>query len=306
MKSIKTLAYLTATFAYALIVLGAVVRITNSGLGCGDHWPLCNGQAIPTFTDHHVVIEYAHRIAALGLFALLIVLVATAVRQRNVPGVSGRGGPQRPAFLAFGLYFVLAVLGAVVVKLDLKATAVVLHLGTALALLSALLVTGWRASVGERGALPLAPIAAAANRRVQWAAIAAVAIAGVTILLGGLTATTGASTACQGFPLCNGQIWPSAGNGGLAHLQWIHRLFAYALFGHLIGFTMGARRRGASADVRKWAGIAFGAVTAQVIVAAVMVLAHLPTEWRALHQAVGVAVWIAAIGVVWRVRRPTA
>src|SRR6185503_894 len=254
MKSIRTLSFLTATFAYALIVLGAVVRISDSGLGCGDHWPLCNGQLIPTFTDHHVVIEYAHRIAALGLFGLLILLAATALMQRNTPGVSGRGGPLRPALLAFGLYFVLAILGAIVVKLDLKASAVVLHLGMALALLSALLVAGWRASLAERVTVPLDPAVAAATRRMKRAAVAAVVIAGVTILLGGLTATTGASTACQGFPLCNGQIWPSAGNGGLAHLQWIHRLFAYALFGHLIGFTMGARRRGASADLRKWAG----------------------------------------------------
>src|SRR5580765_1378209 len=70
MKSLKTLAFLTAGFAYALIVLGAVVRITESGMGCGDHWPLCNGQLIPSFADYHTIIEYAHRIAALGLFAL--------------------------------------------------------------------------------------------------------------------------------------------------------------------------------------------------------------------------------------------
>ena len=92
MKTLRNLAYLTATFAYALIVLGAVVRITESGLGCGDHWPLCNGRLVPAFTDHHVVIEYAHRIAALGLFALILTLVGVAFAQRSLTGVSGRGG----------------------------------------------------------------------------------------------------------------------------------------------------------------------------------------------------------------------
>src|SRR5438876_4531124 len=101
MKTLRNLALVTASFAYALIVLGAVVRITGSGLGCGNHWPLCNGQVIPSFADYHTTIEFAHRIAALGLFALLVALMASVVARRSAPGVGGRGGILRPSFLAF-------------------------------------------------------------------------------------------------------------------------------------------------------------------------------------------------------------
>jgi heme a synthase len=295
MKTLKTLAYLTAGFAYALIVLGAVVRITESGLGCGDHWPLCNGQVIPTFTDHTVIIEYAHRIAALGLFALIVSLAGTAFVLRATPGVAGPRGVLRPALLALGLYFGLAVLGAIVVKLDLHASAVVLHLGTAMALLATLLVAGWRAETVA--GMP------AASPRLKRAAFAAAGISLVAIILGGLTATTGASVACQGFPLCNGQIWPTSGASGLAHLNWMHRLVAYALFGHLIGLFMGIRRRGEPALIRKWALLSLGAVVLQVVVAAAMVLLFLPPFWRALHEAVGTAVWVAVFGLAWRVRQ---
>jgi heme A synthase len=303
MKSLKTMAFLTAGFAYALIVLGAVVRITQSGMGCGDHWPLCNGQVIPSFDDYHTIIEYAHRIAALGLFGLIVLLAVTALAKRSEPGVSGRGGILRPALLALGLYFALAIVGAVVVKLDLHASAVVLHLGTAMTLLATLLIAGWRAMTAEAGSGGgEAGTAQAAAHRLRRASIAAVVLAGVAILLGGLTATTGAAAACQGFPLCNGMIWPNAGSGGLAHLHWMHRLIGYAIFGHLFGLAMGARRRGAPATVRTWAWIAAGCVTLQIVVAAVMVLGHLAPEWRALHQAVGTAVWAAVVGLAWRVK----
>src|ERR1051326_3477168 len=115
MKTLRLLAFTTAAFAYALIVLGAVVRITGSGLGCGDNWPLCNGQVIPSFADYHTAIEFAHRIAALGLFTLLVVLLANVLARRGAPGIAGPGGIERPALLAFALYFALAIVGAIVV-----------------------------------------------------------------------------------------------------------------------------------------------------------------------------------------------
>ena len=49
--------------AFGLIVLGGVVRITGSGMGCGDHWPLCNGEWFPPL-DLPTMIEIGHRWAA--------------------------------------------------------------------------------------------------------------------------------------------------------------------------------------------------------------------------------------------------
>jgi len=129
-------------------------------------------------------------------------------------------------------------------------------------------------------------------------AAAALALSGVVILLGGLTATTGASAACQGFPLCNGRLLPA---GGPAQLQWTHRLLAYLLFLHLVSFGW-KRVRHSAPRVRSAAWLAVGAATAQVVVAAVMILGGLPTAWRALHAAVGVALWVTLVRFTWLAR----
>ncbi|MGB2938991.1 MAG: COX15/CtaA family protein, partial [Candidatus Dormiibacterota bacterium] len=61
MKRFRALAVAAAVAVYGQIVIGAVVRITGSGLGCPD-WPACQGRIIPNFADAQVTIEYIHRL----------------------------------------------------------------------------------------------------------------------------------------------------------------------------------------------------------------------------------------------------
>src|SRR3989449_6606939 len=87
------LAWAAAACTYLLIILGAIVRITGSGMGCGDHWPLCNGRLLPPL-DLPTLIEYAHRLAA----ALVTILVAATAGyawflRREAGGP--KGGPDR-------------------------------------------------------------------------------------------------------------------------------------------------------------------------------------------------------------------
>ena len=286
MRTLRILALVTAAFAYALIVLGAVVRITGSGMGCGDDWPLCNGRLIPALDDLPTLIEWSHRLAAAGVSALVVALAAFAWVKRRELGVAGRGGALRPALLAALLLVVQVLLGAVTVWLELPAPVVTVHLATALGLLAALIVVAIRAS------RPLGPPPSTAAARGTTVAIVMTAIA---LLLGGLTASTHAGFACQGFPLCSGRLWPSV-ESGLAEIQWVHRLAAYALVLHLIGLAVRFRKRGESPVAQRLAWIATAVALLQVVVAAVMVLRFLPAEWRALHAAFGTAVWVA---VVW-------
>ena len=239
MRALRNTAYVCAFFAYVLIVFGAFVRITGSGLGCGDQWPLCNGRIIPPLDDVAVIIEYGHRLAAVGLSVLVVVLIGLAIAQRRQPGGSGAGGTFAPAMVATALLVVQILLGAVTVWLDLAAAAVVLHLATAMAFLAALLITGLRA--GARAGHPAQSAGASTRRSAHVAA----GLGAAAILLGGLTATSGAGPLCLGFPLCNGQVWPSG--PGLVHIHWTHRLVAYALFFHALGLAMAARRKSSTA-----------------------------------------------------------
>jgi heme A synthase len=294
MKTLRQLAYVTAGFAYAVIVLGFVVRITNSGMGCGDDWPLCNGSLVPAPDSIETVLEYSHRIAVLGLTALAIAVVAYAQRLRGAPGGSGPGGTFRPALLALGLLILQSILGAVTVKLELPPHTVVLHLGTGLALLATLIVLGLRA--GVHAGVTVLP---AGERPAKGGIIAATVLAAAALLLGGMTATTGAAPACQGFPLCNGEIWPSESASGLPHIHWTHRLLAYALFFHVLGLGLGLRRKGAPRRLQGAGWTAVGLVVAQVTVGAVMVLTHLPAFWRGMHAALGTALWVGLAYLTW-------
>jgi heme A synthase len=291
MRTLRILALATAACAYALIVLGAVVRITGSGMGCGDHWPLCNGRLFPSFSDVATAVEWSHRLVAAAVSALVMALAAAALLKRREPGVAGPGGPLRPALLALLLLVVQVLLGAVTVWLQLPAPVVTVHLATALGLLAAVMVAGLRA--GRPAGPPPSATAGAAT-------IAALAMSAVVLLLGGLTASTHAGFACLGFPLCSGRLWPST-TSGLAEIQWIHRVAAYALVLHLAALPFRFRGRGESPRVQRLAWVALGTALLQVVVAAVMVTWSLPPALRALHAAVGTAVWVALVWMGVRV-----
>src|ERR1700716_1805027 len=134
MKAFRALSVATALVTYALVVLGGVVRVSGSGLGCPD-WPLCHGRLLPPL-DVHAIIEYSHRSTA-SLTSVLVVLTAAlawvAWRKRRDLVI--------PATVALGLLVVQVVLGAIPVRLELPPMIVLAHLATAMALLGAVCVT---------------------------------------------------------------------------------------------------------------------------------------------------------------------
>lgn len=274
------LAWSAAACTYLLILFGAIVRITGSGLGCGEHWPLCNGHLLPPL-DVPTLIEYGHRVAAAAVSVLVAGLAgyawwlrrAAAPPRRPDDGVDQRGVPDRTAYVALGLLGLQVALGAVTVRLRLPPWTVILHLGTAMLLLATLL----GAARGPR------------RSQASRVGLVAAALGFTTVLFGALTANLGAASACLGFPLCNGRILPD-GNY-LQHVQWAHRLFAYALFAYVWWWSLRSRGRGA------WAVL--GLVACQIAVAAVMVLLALPRPLAALHVAVGAGVWAALVLAVW-------
>jgi heme a synthase len=271
------LAWSAAAATYLLIVLGAIVRITGSGLGCGEHWPLCNGRLFPPLTDLGAVIEWNHRLVA-GLVAILVIAVASAAwwESRTTENRQPRTNtpPARLAYVALGLLVTQILLGAVVVKLALPPWTVILHLGTAMLLLATLLMVA-RAAVPTPGDSPGYP------------GLVIPALAFATVLMGALTANLGAASACLGFPLCNRQLFPT-GNW-LQDVHWAHRLLGFALLITLAWWAWRTRRPGPVA--------ALGLALAQIGIAAAMVLLALPPPpaLQAAHAAVGTALWGAVV-----------
>jgi cytochrome c oxidase assembly protein subunit 15 len=145
LSRLRRVAYATIALAFAQIIFGAIVRITGSGLGCGDHWPKCNGEWFPPHDRIDLIIEITHRYIAAGLTLAILTLLGMAFVRRAERGVGGPGGVVRPVVLAALLVVTAAVFGAVTVKMDLNPYIIVTHLSIAMSLLAVLVLAAVRA-----------------------------------------------------------------------------------------------------------------------------------------------------------------
>lgn len=274
---------------YLHLVFGGIVRITGSGMGCGDHWPKCNGSWIPPFDNPTVMIEWTHRLLALLVIVSIAWLALAARRRRDQPGVGGKGGVLRPAAASLVLVVVVALVGMVTVKLGNTTLATVAHWTLALTLLAVLITATVRAG-GFGGA-------AARQERGTPRSVrslgAGAALALLAVVLGGLVAKyPGAAVACPSFPLCGDT--PAGVPPGASHVQLTHRVLAYLLFFHVFFVSMAvSRRSGESRTAARVAKAAAGLVVLQLGIGAAMVLSMLPPLLRSAHQAVGIGVWMA-------------
>src|SRR3989441_1738137 len=277
------LAWSAAACTYLLIILGAIVRITGSGLACGESCPLGTGRLLRPL-ELHGVIEFAHRQLVVLVSVLVLALAGYAWYLRKTNGAIGNA-PDRSAFVALGLLALQVALGAVIVKLALPPLRIVLHLAIAMLILATLIVAAKRAPPLTPGASPgfreargspgLRP--GSVGSRLGSAGLIALVLGFVTVLLGALTANLGAASACLGFPLCNGQIIPDGNH--LQYIQWTHRLLAYTLFGYSAWWAWRTRAPAA------WGVGAL--VTLPVAVAAAVGLPGLPQPLQATHVAPG-------------------
>ena len=184
MAGFRALTVLTLAWTFVLVVVGVVVRVTGSGLGCPD-WPLCHGSPIPPL-EPASIIEYSHRLSA----ALSITLIAaTAI----VAWTRYRGERQIVALATMAAVLVVAqsILGAITVVLELPETIVTAHLAVAEALLATLTLLVVRVFNPDRRL---------ARPRLVYAA-AALAVY-LLMLTGAYVRGTGASLACGEWPLC--------------------------------------------------------------------------------------------------------
>lgn len=267
LRRFRRLADLTVLATFALIILGGIVRVSESGLGCGpggsgtEGWPLCNGSAIPFFHNTEVIIEFSHRTLAAIVTALIVALAWVAYRH-----LREMRWPLRATVAAGVLVLVQAALGGLTVEKNLAEELVAAHLGLAMILIGLLLWISLRARVelaaaagpdGSKEAPRVTPKGGPVRGLKPLAAVAAVLLLG-TIVAGGYVAGTeeeglngqgvnivGAHTACgEAFPTClDNRILPF-GESRLADIQLTHRAFVYAASAAILLLLAIAFRRG--------------------------------------------------------------
>ena len=289
------LTWVAAAATFFLIAFGGFVRISESGLGCGDDWPLCNGQLVPDMS-FATMIEFGHRLVA-AVVAMLVVAVAFTAFKWGTSGDPLWTRLKRAGVAAVVLVVIQIMLGAVTVWLELPPASVILHLGTAMLLMGLLVAAALNAGSAVAGRTM--KVSDAASGAAMWTAVYGF----VVVLAGGLVANLDAGHACQGFPACNGSWMPA--DNPLMHIHWGHRLLAYVLFAWALFLpTFVKKRRPGDAGARRAAITVTVLVFLQVLIAAGMVSMSLPVWMRATHVALGAAVFGALVWLAWTVARP--
>jgi heme A synthase len=289
----------TIAATLVLILIGGIVRVSDSGLGCGaagsgtHGWPLCEGGIVPEATSESI-IEFSHRIAA-GVVALLIVAMAwQAVRRLRSHRALLRG-----SIAAGVLVFVQAGLGGLTVERGLEEELVAAHLGLAMLLIGLLLLL-------RRAATPV-PRAAPAERTasLRAATVVAATLVLATIVAGGYVAGTekhgtpdapaggqahvacGTGFSSESFPGCNGQF-PGFGQSELADIQLTHRMLMYLAAIAVVAMVAIAIAQRASPRLYGLAGLL---LVCQIILGAVNVWAGKHAGLIVGHLALGTILW---------------
>jgi heme A synthase len=145
-------AWIILAYNVGVVIWGAYVRASGSGAGCGDHWPLCNGEVIPQSPGTAMLIEFSHRVTA-GI-SLLVVAGLIVWAWRAFPkGSAVRLG----AVLAVFFTITEALVGAGLVLFQLvaqnssglRAFSTAVHLTNTFLLLASLTLTAFWASGGK-------------------------------------------------------------------------------------------------------------------------------------------------------------
>lgn len=297
----KTQARGVVRFAWAvvgynvLVVLwGALVRATESGAGCGNNWPLCNGVAIPVSPTLHTIIEFTHRQMVtgdvLGVAALLVWTFRASVK----------GAAARVFVVASTLLLINeAFLGALLVKLGYvtgnrsigRVVVLSIHLSNTLLLLAALTLTALMLGTGQMWA----GLGKVRGRGFMLAGLLATLVVGVSGSLAALGDTlfpAASLSAAMAQDFATGSPW-------LLRVRWVHP--ASAVVAAL--FVLWLVRRGGWTRSR-WV---VGLVGFQFVLGLADIVLLAPTWMQIVHLLGADLYWIAlvllAATVAWPVGR---
>jgi heme A synthase len=310
-KGFRRIAYAAAGLTFLLIIVGGVVRISDSGLGCGAEgsgthgWPLCGGRVVP-LVDANMIVEYTHRIVAAAVTFLIATLVVLAWRRYR---------SDRPLFracvFALGLVVFQAALGGLTVEKGLKEELVAAHLGIAMLQIGLLLYIARLGAIrAGAGLLAQRP---SATRGMRTLALCASVAALATIVAGGYMsasalhgtpekhAAADPHTACgTDFPSCGGEFMPF-GRSRPLDIHLTHRAFMYltvTLVLALFVTVIRRRRRLDPASARTLtaaSGATVGVLFCQVLLGALNLWLGEHAWLVVLHLAVGAVLWISLV-----------
>jgi heme a synthase len=281
-RSLKWLAVLTTIGMLFVLLGGALVTKTDSGMGCGRSWPLCNGEFVPTDITPELVIELAHRLVSGGVG--LMVLALSIWTWRKI------GHIRETKFLSVLSFFFLmlqALIGAAAVKWGQSDFVLALHFGISLISFAAvLLLTLLIFEVDKKFQAEKVII----DKRMKFHIIGLSVYSYMVVYTGALVRHMNASLVCKDWPLCtNGaSLLPTN------IYEWVqmgHRAAAGFIFIWIAYVTYLAVKHYKHEKVLYWGWIiSFILVSLQVIAGAMIIFTRLN-----LYVALGHAFFISVL-----------
>lgn len=272
-------AWFVLGFNVIVILLGALVRATGSGAGCGPSWPTCDGQIVPDF-EGATAIEFTHR-AVSGLALALVAVLAIVVWRTTDKGHKARIG----AALSLVAIVGEALIGAMIVLAEwvaedtslARAISVPLHLVNTFFLLASLALTIFWLQGGRR-----------LDFRSNKVITRAVALGGLALIA---IAATGAITALADtlFPKTPGADITSEAHF-LTDLRIVHPVLAIAVAA--IGWWVSSR---SGRPVDRWARSLPVLVGLMLLTGAVNVALGVPEWMQLVHLGLADALWVAYV-----------
>ena len=290
--------YAWAVVAYNVLVIawGALVRATGSGAGCGNNWPLCNGQVIPLAPRVETVIEFTHRSMTGGATFAVIGLLVLVFRS-TVKGQAARGFAVASGLLLLNE----ALLGALLVKLGYVTTnqslgrvvMLSVHLSNTLLLLGGLTLTAVMLGTGQRWSEMRVRA-----RGLGWAVLglAATLEVGVSGSLAALGDTLFPSTSLRAAMAADfARSAPM-----LLRVRWVHPASAVVAGAFVVWLSLVAWRGGR----RGLAKLVWGLLALQMVLGTLDVLLLAPVWMQLVHLVGADLYWIGLVSVaatmVWR------
>jgi heme a synthase len=281
----RLVATTTVVFLYAIVVTGATVRLTASGLGC-EHWPGCSpGNPFPE-KDYHAFIEFGNRLVGAVTILLTLATALAAWRTPEVPAYA-----RKLAAAVFLGTLAQAPLGALTVAFHLHPLLVMPHLLLSIAVLGAAVVLALEAVALERGHAPPLP---RGLRRLGF------------VLVGGCfgLVVSGALATAAG-PHSGGEEVARFGSFDVA--LYLHAAVV-AVFGLALVFTLGYLAARRDEAPRLFAGAAglVALVLVQMGIGELQYRAELPWWLVLVHVAVAAGVWVGCVALATQFVRPLA
>jgi cytochrome c oxidase assembly protein subunit 15 len=256
-----------------VVVTGAAVRLTGSGLGCPT-WPTCSGDSLHSGLSFHGLIEFGNRIISAGVFLAGVVVLAFLVWR------VGRRDCYKLVGLMFGGYLTEAVLGGITVLTRLNPLLVALHLLLALGLLWDALV------VRHRLGRPTGAVAPRVRAEVTWLSSGLVGGAAAVIVVGTLVTGTG--------PWAGSRV-----NNRLPFnrrdITQLHSDLVLLLVGAVVVLVVLLRTLDAPADIRRRSNVVLGLLVAQAAVGFLQYATGLPAWLIGVHVAGATAFWASCL-----------